>query len=53
MTVLVAALASGSGTNLGSLLEHESGDSGYRIELVVTDRACAAEERGRARGARG
>ncbi len=39
MTVPVAVFASGSGTNLQALLDHErEEDAHYRVELVVSDR---------------
>ena len=50
MTVPFAVLASGSGTNMQALLDHEDDGAAYRIELLITDRPCAAEERARARG---
>lgn len=48
--VPVAVFASGSGTNFQSLLDREAEGAAYRIELLVTDRACAAEGRARAAG---
>lgn len=45
-----AVFASGSGSNLQALLDREEEGAAYRVELVVTDRACAAEERARAKG---
>lgn len=50
MSVPFAVLASGSGTNLQALLDHELDGAGYRIEVLITDRACAAEQRARAAG---
>ena len=50
MTVPFAVLASGSGTNMQALLDHEDDGAAYRIELLITDRPCAAEERARSRG---
>lgn len=50
MAVSLAVLASGSGTNMQSLLDHEDEGAAYRIELLITDRRCTAEERARARG---
>ncbi len=50
MTVPFAVLASGSGTNMQALLDHEDEGAAYRIELLITDRPCAAEERARAGG---
>lgn len=49
MTVPFAVLASGSGTNMQALLDHEADGAAYRIELLITDRPCLAEERARAR----
>ena len=49
MAVPLAVLASGSGTNMQALLDHEDEGAAYRIELLITDRRCAAEERARAR----
>ncbi len=49
MTVPLAVLASGSGTNMQALLDHEDEGAAYRIELLITDRPCAAEDRARAR----
>ena len=48
--VPVAVFASGSGTNFQSLLDREARGTAYRIELLVTDRPCAAEGRARAAG---
>lgn len=45
MTLPVAVFASGSGTNLQALLDYEEDTSAYRVALLVTDRACEAEER--------
>lgn len=50
MTIPLAVLASGSGTNMQALLDHEDEGAAYRIELLITDRRCAAEERASARG---
>ena len=50
MTVPFAVLASGSGTNMQALLDHERDGAAYRVELLITDRECAAEERARAHG---
>lgn len=50
MTVPLAAMASGSGTNLQALLDHEDHGAAYRVALLITDRPCAAEGRARARG---
>jgi len=50
MPVPLAVLASGSGTNMQALLDHEDEGAAYHIELLVTDRRCTAEERARARG---
>lgn len=50
MTVPFAVLASGSGTNMQALLDHEGDGAAYRIELLVSDRPCVAEERARAMG---
>ena len=50
MTVPFAVLASGSGTNLQSLLDHEDHGAAYRIEVLIVDRACVAEERARGKG---
>ena len=50
MSVPFAVFASGSGTNMQALLDHEREGAEYRIEVLVTDRPCAAEERARARG---
>ena len=50
MTVPFAVLASGSGTNMQALLDHEDRGAAYRIELLIVDRPCAAEERARAKG---
>lgn len=50
MTVPFAVLASGSGTNLQSLLDHEDHGATYRIEVLIVDRPCVAEERARAKG---
>lgn len=45
----VAVFASGSGTNLQALLDHEGAEAAYRVELVVSDRPDAgALERARA-----
>lgn len=45
MSVRFAALASGSGTNMQALLDHEERGAAYRIELLIADRPCAAEAR--------
>lgn len=50
MSVPFAVFASGSGTNMQALLDHERDGAAYRIELLITDRACAAEERARVLG---
>ena len=50
MTVPFAVLASGSGTNMQALLDHEDRGAAYRIELLIVDRPCAAEERALAKG---
>ena len=50
MSVPFAVLASGSGTNMQALLDHEGEGASYRIALLITDRPCAAEERARANG---
>lgn len=50
MTVPFAVLASGSGTNMQALLDHEEHGAAYRIEVLIVDRPCAAEERARAKG---
>ncbi len=50
MTVRFAVFASGSGTNLEALLDQEEAEGAYRVEAVVTDRPCAAEDRARRRG---
>ena len=50
MSVPFAVLASGSGTNMQALLDHERDSAAYRIELLVTDRECAAEARARSCG---
>ncbi len=50
MRVSFAAFASGSGSNLEALFRREEGGAAYRIDLLVTDRSCEAEERARARG---
>ncbi|NIP58200.1 MAG: phosphoribosylglycinamide formyltransferase [Gemmatimonadetes bacterium] len=41
MSVRAAVFASGSGTNLQALLDHEAMSQDYRIRLVVSDRAGA------------
>lgn len=49
--VPVAVFASGGGTNLQALLDYESEDAAYRIEVVVSDRPDAgALERARVAG---
>lgn len=50
VSVPLAVLASGSGTNMQALLDHEDRGVAYRIEVLVVDRPCAAEGRARARG---
>ena len=50
MTVPFAVLASGSGTNMQALLDHEERGAAYRIEVLIVDRPCVAEERARAKG---
>ena len=50
MPVPLAVLASGSGTNMQALLDHEDEGAAYRIEPLITDRRCVAEERARAKG---
>ena len=50
VTVPFAVLASGSGTNMQALLDHEDRGAAYRIELLIVDRPCAAEERALAKG---
>lgn len=50
MTVPFAVLASGSGTNMQALLDHEEHGAAYRIEVLVVDRPCVAEQRARAKG---
>ena len=51
MSVRAAVFASGGGSNLQSLLDHEVPDGPYRVELVISDREDAgALERGRAHG---
>ncbi len=50
MSVPFAVFASGSGTNMQALLDHERDGAAYRIELLITDRECAAEQRARAFG---
>ncbi len=50
MKVPFAVLASGSGTNMQALLDHEDHGAAYRIELLIVDRPCAAEERARVKG---
>lgn len=45
-----AVFASGSGSNLQALLDREEEGAQYRVELVVTDRKCQAEERARVKG---
>ena len=49
--VLAAVFASGSGTNLQALLDHETSDGRYRIVVVISDREGAgALERAEAAG---
>ena len=50
MAVPLAVLASGSGTNMQALLDHEDEGAAYRIEVLITDRSCVAEGRARAKG---
>lgn len=50
MSVPFAVFASGSGTNMQALLDHERDGAAYRIDLLITDRECVAEERARALG---
>ena len=50
VSVPFAVFASGSGTNMQALLDHDRDGAAYRIELLITDRECAAEERARALG---
>ncbi len=50
MTVPFAVLASGSGTNIQALLDHEDRGGAYRVEVLIADRPCAAEERARRKG---
>lgn len=50
MSVPFAVLASGSGTNMQALLDHEDRGAAYRIESLIVDRPCAAEERARGMG---
>ncbi len=47
MSVPFAVLASGSGTNMQALLDHEARGAAYRIELLIVDRPCEAEQRAR------
>ncbi|MGI9628960.1 MAG: phosphoribosylglycinamide formyltransferase [Longimicrobiales bacterium] len=47
MTLPVAVLASGSGSNLQALIEAEAEGLAYRVELLITDRECGAEARAR------
>lgn len=49
MSVPAAAFASGSGTNLQALMDAEDAGASFSIRVLVTDRACGAEERARAR----
>ena len=49
--VPVAVFASGGGTNLQALLDHERGSGAYRVVAVVSDRSDAgALDRARAAG---
>lgn len=49
--VPVAVFASGSGTNLQALLDHEAADGPYRIVVVLSDRkGCRALQRAEAAG---
>lgn len=50
MSVRFAVFASGSGTNMQALLDHEDRGAAYRIEALIVDRACAAEGRARGKG---
>ena len=50
VSVPFAVFASGSGTNMQALLDHEDRGAAYRIEVLIVDRACAAEERARGKG---
>ena len=50
MSVPFAVLASGSGTNMQALLDHEARGAAYRIELLIVDRPCEAEQRAHKRG---
>ena len=51
MSVRVAVFASGGGSNLQSILDHEVPDGPYRVELVISDKEDAgALERGRGAG---
>lgn len=51
MSVRAAVFASGGGSNLQSLLDHEVPDGPYRVELIISDREDAgALERGRGAG---
>lgn len=50
MSVPFAVFASGSGTNLQSLLDRSAKGAAYEVSLLVTDRPCMAEERARASG---
>lgn len=50
MSLPVAVLASGSGSNLQALIEAEVAGAAYRVELLVTDRECGAEARAAAFG---
>jgi len=50
VSVPVAVMASGSGTNFQALLDAEAEDAAYRVALLVTDRECWAETRAEAHG---
>jgi len=47
VSVPFAVLASGSGTNMQALLDHEARGAAYRIELLIVDRPCEAEQKAR------
>ena len=50
MSVPVAVMASGSGTNFQALLDAEGDGAAYQVALLVTDRECWAEARAEAHG---
>ncbi len=50
MTVPFAVFASGSGSNVEALLHHEGHGAGYRIDVLIVDRRCGAQDRVRAHG---